>query len=263
MRILILAFLALCLSGCGTDRHWYLGGDRHDHSVHWSYEGEAGPEHWGNLSPDYRIARSGHQQSPIDIVSSLAVPADLAPLEFHYAPASVSFENNGHTLQHDEETGGWLAVGKRRYQLKQFHFHVPSEHTLDGESFEVEVHLVHEDAKGSVAVVGIVGNRGSSHPAFTLLHGELPATGATLSTSQRLDPTDFLPEDRTYYRYDGSFTTPPCTEGVDWFVLKQPKDASTANIENLRALLGKNNRPIQPLYDRKVDRGGGSGQRDD
>jgi carbonic anhydrase len=247
----------LLVSGCGANRHWYLEGEHHEHSTHWSYEGESGPEHWGDLDPAYRVAKTGQRQSPIDIVPSDTATNELPPLIFHYSPASVSFVNNGHTFQHDETTGSWLEVGGKRYRLKQFHFHVPSEHTIDGRRYAMEVHLVHEDAAGKVAVVAILADSGRVHPLITQLHENLPEEGKTSSTRETLDPTDLLPADHTYYRYDGSFTTPPCTEGVQWLVLRESAEVSAQNVDDLRKMVGENNRPIQPLHGRTIDVGGG------
>jgi carbonic anhydrase len=239
-------------AGCATDPHWYFSGADHEHHAAWSYAGDTGPEHWGALDPSYRLAETGRAQSPIDIRAASAIPAPPPQIRFRYAAEPATYVNNGHTLQHDQAPGSWLEVDGQCYALKQFHVHTPSEHTFDGVHLDAEIHLVHADAAGNVAVVGVLVRSGAKNPAFASVHGTLPREGQTKTLTGRIDPGAMLPESRRTYRYTGSFTTPPCTENVEWFVLEQPIEAAPEEIAGVHALEGNNARPTQPLNGRLV-----------
>lgn len=244
--------LSILAAGCATDPHWYFTGAEHEHHAPWSYEGDTGPEHWGALDPSYRLAETGRAQSPIDIRTVSATPAPPLQMRFRYTAEPATYVNNGHTLQHDQAPGSWLEVDGERYALKQFHIHTPSEHTFDGAHLDAEIHLVHKNAAGDVAVVGVLVRSGAKNPAFASAHGTLPREGRTKTLTGRVDPGALLPESHRIYRYTGSFTTPPCTEKVDWFVFAQPIEASPEEIAEVQALEGSNNRPTQPLNGRRV-----------
>lgn len=220
----------------------------------WSYEGDTGPEHWGELDEDYAAAKEGQQQSPIDIEPGAAAHEDRPDLSFSYGPAGLDIENNGHSVQVDRGDGGSMIVGDRKFALQQFHFHSPSEHTIDGEHRAMEIHLVHADAEGKLGVLAILVVEGAEHPTLAQLVSNAPASAHTGREveSVKIDPTTLLPKDRDYWTYDGSLTTPPCTEGVSWFVLQQPIKASAEQIAKFQGLMPDNDRPTQPLNDRKV-----------
>jgi carbonic anhydrase len=218
---------------------------------HWSYEGAEGPSHWGEMS-GYGLCSSGKNQSPVDVRS--AVTAKLAPLSFKYESVAQDVLNNGHTVQISYAPGSELGVDSQKYQLKQFHFHAPSENLLNGKQFPLEVHFVHADASGNLAVVGVLFEEGAANPALDKLGKHLPVkAGEKQALNVKVAAADLMPKSRDYYRFSGSLTTPPCSEGVNWLVLKQPITASTKQIEQLRVAMGHANaRPVQPLNARVI-----------
>jgi carbonic anhydrase len=233
--------------------HHYFSKGTHKHAAKWSYTGKSGPKFWGTLSPSYHLARDGRQQSPIDIRPQDVLTNDLPPLRFDYRTEQLSAINNGHTIQHDEEPGSFLRVGKQVYALEQFHVHVPSEHTIDGRHAEMEVHLVHKSRTGQVAVVAVLANAGTESSIAIPVHARLPKVGdVVVKRTQSRNPAEFIPKDRRYISYTGSFTTPPCTEDVRWFVLQTPVKVAPTTLAAFRKALGHNNRPVQPLYDRQL-----------
>lgn len=217
---------------------------------HFEYQGEAGEDEtqeWAELSEHYETCATGQAQSPIDLTS--AAPADLENVVFAYGETAVTIINNGHTIQVDRITGSQITLNSVDYQLKQFHFHAPSEHTLDGQSFPIEMHLVHKSADGKLAVVGVFITEGAENPAFAPVWSHLPneespgliATGATVQVA------GLLPAEQTIYRYSGSLTTPPCSENVTWSVMSQPVEMSAGQIATFTAIISGNNRPVQPV----------------
>jgi carbonic anhydrase len=222
------------------------------HAQHWGYSGEAGPEHWSKLDPEYTICGMGRNQSPIDLTEF--VEADLGPLNLSYKPGAADIVNNGHSVQIGYAPGSSLTVDGHAFELKQFHFHAPSENHINGKSFPLEAHLVHEDEAGNLAVLAVLYREGSANPLISGLWGAVPAgEGETASLPAGLNVTELLPEDRDYYRFNGSLTTPPCSEGVWWLVMKDQPTVSKGQIEQFSKTLGfANNRPIQPAYGRPV-----------
>ena len=228
---------------------------------HWAYEDSAktvGPAKWGTLAGDATCS-TGKQQSPITLRAGMATPQDLPNLVFAYKPSSLSVTNNGHTEQMTYEAGSTLGrVGtKDRWTLTQFHFHDPSEHTVDGTSYPLEMHLVHLDAAGKPAVVvAVFIQAGKENVALAPAFQSLPAKeGDTVARpGETIDAAALLPADRTFFTYAGSLTTPPCTEGITWYVLKVPIEMSRAQIAAFTKLehLRHNNRPIQSLGGRVV-----------
>jgi len=215
--------------------------------VHWGYEGEAGPEHWGELSPDFAACSAGKEQSPIDIPASAAVnPADLA---FNYKPTAVTIVNNGHAIQVNYDAGSSIEVDGITYKLLQFHFHALSEHTVKGEHADMEMHLVHQNADGGLAVVGVLINKGAENPAYAPVWNHLPAEEGEPETisDETVNVNDLLPADRSYYRYNGSLTTPPCTEGVKWLMMTNPVELSEAQVAAFDAVMYDDYRPVQPF----------------
>lgn len=220
-------------------------------SPSWGYGAEDGPAVWGELASAYALCTVGTRQSPIDLVD--ATPARVPALTFHYRPMALRVANNGRTIEVSSGGDNWIEVGGARYELAQFHFHTPSEHTVNGESLDMEVHLVHRNEAGELAVVGVFVRRGGEHPVLDALVEHLPQSGESLSPSgARVDASELLPRTQRSFRYEGSLTTPPCAEGVRWFVLETPVQISDAAFAAFEAVLGKNNRPVQPLNDREL-----------
>ncbi len=213
----------------------------------WGYEGAEGPEYWGELSPDHALCSTGQEQSPVDIPATAAVsPADIA---FNYQPSAMNILNNGHTIQANYDPGSSIEVDGKTYHLLQFHFHALSEHTIEGQPSPLEMHLVHQSDDGNFAVVGVMINHGTENPALAPVwdnlpvHEDEPATIAGVTVVAG----DLLPSDRAYYHYEGSFTTPPCTEGVKWFVLANPIEVSEAQAAAFEQFHDNNYRPVQPF----------------
>jgi carbonic anhydrase len=233
-------------------------GDAHAGPAHWSYAGEDGPAHWGDLSPDYSLCRTGSMQTPIDFPASAAADASTH-LTFSYHPFPMSLLNNGHTVQVVAASGSSVVVGPApadRYELAQFHFHSPSEHTVAGKAFDLELHLVHKNAAGNLLVVGLLFQKGKENPLLAPILARAPTEAGKDPVPQGqevVDPTPLLPVSSPYFHYTGSLTTPPCTEGVSWYVMATPGEVSDAQVARFQALFhGATNRPVQPLGQRRV-----------
>ena len=215
----------------------------------WGYEGESGPAHWGELSPDYATCATGTQQSPIDVPSS--APANPDDLQFGYQPSALNIVNTGHSLQTDYDSGSFLQVDGQAYELLQFHFHNPSEHTIDGNAAPISLHLVHKDSQGGFTVVNVFLVESEKNGALAPFFENLPATeGETTGPDATVNAAEVLPDDQSYWRYDGSLTTPPCTEGVKWFILTEPVEVSAEQIAAHNAIYSGNARLTQPMNDR-------------
>ena len=221
-------------------------------NVEWGYEAENGPDVWNCLSTDFLLCSEGTHQSPIDLANPKA--ARLPAIAFNYRPTALNIHNNGHTIEVASSAGNWIEVGGARYELLQFHFHAPGEHTVAGKSFDMEVHLVHQDENGTLAVIGVLIEQGAENAAFAPLWAHLPdAPGpAQHHENVAINAEGLLPAARHAYRYDGSLTTPPCSEGVRWFVLTTPVELSEAQISAFNTILHGNNRPTQPLGEREL-----------
>ena len=218
---------------------------------HWGYEGAHGPDHWGSLDPGFAACGNGREQSPIDLTG--AEQRALSEIGFEYAPSPISILNDGHTIQVNYAPGSGIVLDGMRYGLVQFHFHHRSEHTVDGGDFPLELHLVHADADGALAVVGVFLEEGAANEALAPVWRQLPAeAGRAARVAGTVDANALLPERRTTWRYPGSLTTPPCSEGVFWLVMTEPVTASREQIEAFRALIPINNRPVQPLNGRRL-----------
>lgn len=220
-------------------------------TVHWDYEGEDGPAHWGDLDESFSTCEMGKNQSPIDLVGTLE--ADLPKLNFDYPNTGLLVEKNtGHAIQDDVRPGNMLRMQEETYELKQFHFHSPSEHTVGGQHYPMEVHFVHQNDDGDLLVVGLMFEEGPHNkimdqlPSFRAERGEDPNYSG-------VDYNELVVGRDEYYYYNGSLTTPPCTEGVKWLVMQRPILVSADQIQHYRDLLGfDNNRPVQPLNARIV-----------
>lgn len=219
----------------------------------WSYSGQTGPQHWGTLSSEFNVCGSGKNQSPVDLVGM--IEGNLPEPAFNYSAPGDTIVNTGHTLQIAYPEGNALTLDGRRYALKQVHFHTPSEYTVDGQRYPMEAHLVHADAQGNLAVIGVMFEKGEAHDALAGISDSLPGQADNRLSLPRegVSATAWLPERRDYYRLNGSLTTPPCTEGVRWLVMKNSVTASPAQLEALREAIGHaNNRPLQPVNARLI-----------
>jgi len=221
------------------------------HAGGWSYAGPNGPEHWGGLEPDYAECKLGQYQSPIDIRD--AKQQSLPPIQFAYKTSPLKIMNNGHTVQISYARGSFIVVGGKQYELRQFHFHHPSEEHIQGKPYDMVIHLVHADSEDHLAVVAVLVKQGKVNAALQKLWDHLPpVAGEESPAGVNVNAADFLPGNLSYYTFTGSLTTPPCSESVTWFVLKAPLEVSPAEVEAFAKLYPHNARPIQPLNGRPV-----------
>jgi carbonic anhydrase len=217
-----------------------------EESHHWSYEGATGPEKWGGLDAADAPCSAGDQQSPIDITG--AISARQPPLKLSWSKRPDTIINNGHTIQLNFAGGNTLRVGDRSYGLTQFHFHHPSEHRVDGKEFAMEAHFVHAAENGGLAVLGVFIVPGKTNAVFSKIVSTMPEEeGPPVAAAPAIDPHRLLPEQRTFYHYEGSLTTPPCSQTVDWLVLTHPIEAAEAHIARFAKLYPMNARPVQKL----------------
>jgi len=268
MNIILPALiLAALLGACQTsqDREsQHAAGDAHGEpgsEVHWGYEGEIGPEHWADLTPEFERCREGAEQSPIDLAG--ATPVQGTTLERKLGQIVLTVEqratvmdllDNGHTIQVTNDLPMALDLDDEHYELVQYHFHAPSEHTIDGEHASLEVHFVHKSASRKLAVLGVLVEEGAHDPLWDSVIGALPSEpGDSRHLEElQLDAKEFQPLPERYYRYRGSLTTPPCSEGVEWIVMAERRQVSPAQMKALVSHLRRNNRPVQPLGDREL-----------
>ncbi len=221
------------------------------HAPHWDYQGDVGPESWGRLRAEFSQCATGARQSPIDIRDGIKVQLDS--VQFDYKPSSFRVIDNGHTVQVNVAGGNSIEVIGRRYDLVQFHFHRPSEERINGRQFDMVAHLVHKDAQGRLAVVAVLLDRGSAHAIVQTVWNNLPLEkGEEVPARATLDLAALLPVDRSYYTYMGSLTTPPCSEGVLWMVMKNPVPISPEQIAVFSRLYPMNARPIQSVSGRLI-----------
>lgn len=219
----------------------------------WRYSGESGPERWGRLRPEWAQCSDGRRQSPIVLHDGIGIRVDQPPLQFDYRPARFTVTDSGHGIEVRIEGRHTLSVLGRVYALRQLHFHVPAEEQINGRRYPMSIHLVHADEAGRLAVVALPLDDGAEHPAVQAVWNHLPLeSGGTESAQMSIDLTALLPEDRRYFSYSGSLTTPPCTEGVLWIVMKRAQSVSPAQIATFTHLYSSNARPFQPLGDRLV-----------
>ena len=230
----------------------FAGSGEHGHPVHWSYEGEGGTEHWGDLEQGYSKCKTGDRQSPVGI--ALTEKTNLDSINFHYYATPLKIINNGHTIQINYGSGSSITIGNKKYDLIQFHFHSPSEHKLNGKSYDMEVHFVHKSEDGKLAVIGVLMEDGKGNDFIKTLWSNLPKEDGKeyAVTDLKINANLLLPKNTAYYNYPGSLTTPPCSEIVNWFVLKTPIEISKAQIDKFISIFKKSARPIQPLHGRVV-----------
>lgn len=219
---------------------------------HWSYTGSTGADKWGSLDSAYATCGMGQRQSPIDIRKT--VKADLPAIEFAYQPVPLNIEDNGHSIKVDTAGAGNITVEGESYDLVQFHFHKPSEEKINGKSYDMVAHLVHQSKAGKLAVVAVLMEAGKEQPLLRTLWTHLPLeqNKPVIRAEVKIDPTQILPAKRAYYTFLGSLTTPPCTEGVLWLVLKTPVQVSKEQLAGFATIYKNNVRPVQPVNGRVI-----------
>ncbi len=244
-RLIILLLSALMLPGVSQASA--------GHGPHWGYSGAEGPASWGELSSDYSTCATGTLQSPIDISQTEQV--NMGPIAFDYKAAPLAIINNGHTIQVNCPTGSGVRIAGKTYKLIQFHFHSPSENIKDGQPYAMEAHLVHQNDAGELAVVAVWLQPGHINRLLKTLWANIPKQVGhqQVLPSVVANPLDLLPADGSYYHFQGSLTTPPCTEGAQWYVMQNPIEVSQSQVDHFVAVLGGHNaRPINPLHGREV-----------
>ena len=245
-----LAFGLILLPSCDT-----IPASKKDNSAkqkpHWEYSGEHGPSHWADLAEEFSTCATGKLQSPFNI--SADITASLPILGLNYQPVPMNIINNGHTIQADQAGGGQLVVGGQAYELLQFHFHAGSEYSIDGKTYPLEVHLVHASKSGDLAVVGVMFEEGATNAELAKIWANMPVNkGNNEVAGQTINVSNLLPANKKYYRFMGSLTTPPCSEGVNWHMMSTPITASAAQIAAFKAIYPMNARPLQDENDRLV-----------
>ena len=263
---LFCAFLLISVVACGPsayDQVEQVNEAENDSQgkVQWGYEGAVGPEHWADLSPEFALCREGVEQSPIDLTG--AVPIEDAGIERRLGTGVLTLEqrarvmdlvDNGHTIQVTTDVPMALDMGDTRYEMVQFHFHAPSEHTIDGEHAPLEAHFVHTSAAGELAVIGILIEEGEHDALADTIIAALPDGPGDERRVENLDldMNELRPLPKRYYRYRGSLTTPPCSEGVEWIVMAEKRQISSEQMAAIASRLHDNNRPVQPLGARTI-----------
>ena len=242
----------LAIAACDGGEHVPMTAE----TVEWGYDGAGAPENWASLSEEYAACADGKQQSPVDIAGN--EEEDAGPISFSYGSDATAVHNDGKFVHVDYAPGNTLSSGESTFDLKSAHLHSPSEHLMDGVRFSAELHLVHEDADGRLAAVGLLFRLGEPSPVVQAILDAAPAAGSTVSAAITLDAGGYVPGKLGYYRYEGSKTTPPCHEPVDWYVMREPKSISQEQVDKLLELSGgPNNRPVQPTGSRVIVFGGG------
>jgi carbonic anhydrase len=223
-----------------------------EHASHWGYEGQEKPEKWGELSPEYAACKDGKNQSPINIDHVLKTEHENLKISFNSSKQEII--NNGHTIQVNVTGDNQLQLDDQTFTLQQFHFHTPSENTIKGEHYPMEAHFVYKNKDGELTVVALMFNKGEANPEIEKAWQQMPVeVGNTAILEQPVDINALFPEKLDYYRFSGSLTTPPCTEGVRWIVLEQAVTASEEQIQTFHSVMHHdNNRPVQPLNGRII-----------
>lgn len=221
----------------------------------WGYSGDLAPAHWAKLAAEFSPCGAGKNQSPIDLREQTAVGAQgLADLDIRYRDVPLKILNNGHTIQVNYPLGSYIKIGGKRYELLQYHFHTPSEHQKEGFNYPMEVHLVHKDGDGNLAVIGILFQEGAENEHINTLLAHIPKEVDKLELHENvnLNPVNFLPPNTEFFKYSGSLTTPPCSEGVYWMVFKHPVEVSAKQVMAMNEIMGENARPVQAINSRAV-----------
>ena len=230
------------------------GGDKSHETPHWTYEGESGPEHWGDLDSSFEECKLGKLQSPIDIPAATLHPQPLDPIRFAYKPGRARVVDNGHTVMVTYPPGSMVRIGTAEYEIQQLHFHMPAEETIDGKSFPLGAHLVHKNKEGKLAVIAVLFQEGPANQGLAAAFAHIPPKSdkGEVSEGVKVDATSLLPKQRSYFTFQGSLTTPPCTEGVTWYVLRNPVTASAEQIATFAKHYPHDARPVQPLGGREI-----------
>lgn len=245
--VLLAALISASCTTTGTEAP--SNGER----VHWGYSANDGPAHWGALSESFAACREGKSQSPIDIVDTVDI--ELPAIELAHDGSTLAVHNNGHTLQVDVGPGSSLELGGETFGLTGFHVHSPSEHQIGGQSFALEVHFVHTNDRGDLVVLAVLFSEGHWNRGLETIGLAAPTSvGETAQFSAPIAALDIVPEARAYYRYLGSLTTPPCTEGIRWLVLESSDTIAAEQVDTYIDLIGKDARGLQPLNGRQVYR---------
>jgi carbonic anhydrase len=221
----------------------------------WTYNGVEGPERWSELDPQFGACGGGHRQSPIALTEAVAVPAPCEPLRFRYRSSSLYLTNDGRALRLGYDRGSYLVVDGLSYELVELRFHVPSEHVIEGAAADAEFQLIHANNRGDIAVVAVplsAGRRMNQMLRRVLDNAPRDPGESFYGRNVGVNPTFLLPGRKDYFAYIGSLTRPPCTEGVHWYVMRTPVEVASADLRELAALIGPNNRPLQRLGDRRV-----------
>ena len=226
-------------------------------TTHWTYEGETGPKHWAEIEKQSDC--DGNSQSPINIIDVYVVDdTSLQPIDIHYSNNIKIHDvtNNGHTIQYNFDKGDYIMLNDEKHELKQIHFHEASEHTINGIRYPLEMHMVHVSQQNKIAVLAVMAQEGESSEPFTFLENYLPVkNGETKQINANFDLNLNLPQNKEYYTYNGSLTTPPCTQGVRWYIFKTPITISLDQVKQLQSLMPVNNyRDEQPINKRIVKR---------
>jgi len=225
--------------------------NKHTNTVHWSYSGEGAPENWGKIDPRFATCSNGVNQSPINLTGF--TESQLPAIDFNYNLTSSDILNNGHAIQANVKNGSSITVDGKTFDLKQFHFHNPSENNINGKSFPLEAHFVHASKTGELAVVAVMFEEGEENKALTELWDKMPQNVGDKNPIDAKALNALLPKERDYYRFNGSLTTPPCTEGVRWLVMKKPVTLSKSQVETFAKVMHHhNNRPIQASNARAI-----------
>lgn len=267
MKQLIYLFLTVCLSvtlaACSgqtmeskSEVEPVAKTEHGEETPSWSYEGETDPKYWGELDPSYASCVDGREQSPINIeFSQVKASETVEHLDIQYESTVFSVVNNGHTVQANTELeSNKISIGGKEYTLRQFHFHTPSEHQFNGQQYDMELHLVHQNENGELAVLGMMIQEGNKNELLQTVWDVLPEekTEEAITVNDSIDLKKLLPQNETFFYYNGSLTTPPCTEGVQWMIFEEPIEMSKEQIEAFQQIFPDNHRPVQPLNEREV-----------
>jgi len=250
--LLSVAVISVLVSGCSSKNEMFKKTVDTHSAKHWSYSGDTSPIHWGDLKKDYFMCKEGKNQSPINITDARATEKN--DIKFTYFTGGDKVVNNGHTIEVVYKPGSFIDIDGHKFELKQFHFHTPSENHIEGKSFPAEIHFVHKDKDGNLAVLALMVEEGAKNLELDKI---LSSVSDKVNDEKELEnpvsASSLMPTDVDYYRFNGSLTTPPCSEGVIWAVFKKHITASKEQLEKLHKLIGfNNNRPIQPIDARLI-----------
>jgi carbonic anhydrase len=245
MKITKLLLTLLVSIGCGTS--FAAGGHGH-----WSYDGKAGPSHWGDISEEFKTCKIGKSQSPLDIDTKLVKKSNAGQVKVNYKSGVAELVNNGHTIQVNLADGGSANLGGKEYKILQFHFHTPSEEKIDGKAYPINAHLVHKSADGKLGVIGIFFKEGKENAPLKDIFSNLPKSESKVTLKNKFNAADILPSSSSNYSYSGSLTTPPCSEEVSFFIMRTPIEMSAAQLGSFKKVFNMNARPVQPLNGRTI-----------